>query len=714
MTARTTPHPVHQHRTRRTAISGLALALAVVLSLGALGTMIPPSAAAPAAADSECFGKAATIVGTPGDDRIRGTNGDDVIVAGRGDDRINGRGGDDLICGRSGDDRIRGGGGDDRVRGWRGEDSVKGGPGDDRLLGGLHDDTLRGNGGDDLLDGGAAEDDCDGGAGANTLVRCEVTQNTAPTDLTLAPSTVAENRPVGTTVGTLTAVDPDAGRQPHLHPGRRHRLGRQRRVHHRGLDAAHRGVSRLRDHPDQVGAGEGHRLRRPVLREGAHDHGDRRGRPAGRGRRHHDGGRGRAATAIDVLANDTDTDGGPKNVASVTQPTNGTVVITGGGTGLTYAPDANYCNTPTPPFDTFDYTLNGGDVGAVAVTVTCVNDLAVANDDAATVAEDSTNNVITVLANDSDAEGDPFSVTAVTQPANGAVTFTPTNVSYTPNANYCNTPTPPFDTFTYTITGADTATVSVTVTCANDGPVAVDDTKAATEDIPLTFPAGDLTANDTDPDVGDTLTVTAVNNPTGGTVNLAAGSVTFTPTANLCLPTPAGFDYTVSDGTATDTGHVTVNVACVNDPAVAVDDTKTVNEDASSTGFLVLTNDTDVEGDPFSIVSVTDPANGSVTFNATSVAYTPDPDYCNTPSSPPDTFDYTITGGDSATVSVTVTCVNDAPVVDLGQRRGRHRLGLDVQRDRPAHRHRCADRAQRDGHRRRRREHRVGQRRADQ
>ena len=43
------------------------------------------------------------------------------------------------------------------------------------------------------------------------------------------------------------------------------------------------------------------------------------------------------ATAIDVLANDTDIDGGPMSVDSVTQPANGTVVITGGGTGLTYA-----------------------------------------------------------------------------------------------------------------------------------------------------------------------------------------------------------------------------------------------------------------------------------------------------------------------------------------------------------------------------------------
>ena len=68
-----------------------------------------------------------------------------------------------------------------------------------------------------------------------------------------------------------------------------------------------------------------------------------------------------AATAIDVLANDIDADGGPISIASATQPANGTVVVTGGGTGLTYQPDANYCNTQVlgPP-DTFTYTLTAG------------------------------------------------------------------------------------------------------------------------------------------------------------------------------------------------------------------------------------------------------------------------------------------------------------------------------------------------------------------
>ena len=93
-----------------------------------------------------------------------------------------------------------------------------------------------------------------------------------------------------------------------------------------------------------------------------------------------------AASAIDVLANDTDIDGGAKSITSVTQPANGTVAITGGGTGLTYKPNANYCATVP---DTFTYTLNGGSAATVSVTVTCVDDAPVAVDDTYTTSEDT-------------------------------------------------------------------------------------------------------------------------------------------------------------------------------------------------------------------------------------------------------------------------------------------------------------------------------------
>src|SRR5690606_37775787 len=114
-----------------------------------------------------------------------------------------------------------------------------------------------------------------------------------------------------------------------------------------------------------------------------------------------------AATAVDVLANDTDVDGGAISIQTVTQPTNGTEVITGGGTGLTYQPDVDYCNDGSPR-DTFPYPrLPCGSTATFSIPVTCVDDAPVAVADAATVGEDSGANAIDVLANDTDLDGGP-------------------------------------------------------------------------------------------------------------------------------------------------------------------------------------------------------------------------------------------------------------------------------------------------------------------
>lgn len=76
---------------------------------------------------------------------------------------------------------------------------------------------------------------------------------------------------------------------------------------------------------------------------------------------------------FDPLANDTDTDGGPKSIASITQPANGTATIDVAGTHVVYTPASGYCNDPTPPFaDTFTYTLApGGSTANIDVYVRC-------------------------------------------------------------------------------------------------------------------------------------------------------------------------------------------------------------------------------------------------------------------------------------------------------------------------------------------------------
>ena len=116
--------------------------------------------------------------------------------------------------------------------------------------------------------------------------------------------------------------------------------------------------------------------------------------------------------------------------------------------------------------------------------------------------------LIFVLTNDTDVDGGPIAVSSVTQPANGTVSNNGTDVSYTPNANYCNNPpgTSP-DTFTYTLTpGGSTATVSVTVTCAADPPDVTTSggALAYTENDPATPIDPGLTV--TDPDAGAMIT----------------------------------------------------------------------------------------------------------------------------------------------------------------------------------------------------------------
>ena len=72
-----------------------------------------------------------------------------------------------------------------------------------------------------------------------------------------------------------------------------------------------------------------------------------------------------AAVNIAVLANDTDVDGDLLSVTAVTQAANGTVSITGGGTGVNYKPKSGFTGT-----DTFSYTVSDGHGGTATATVT--------------------------------------------------------------------------------------------------------------------------------------------------------------------------------------------------------------------------------------------------------------------------------------------------------------------------------------------------------
>ncbi|WP_433789948.1 calcium-binding protein [Actinoplanes sp. CA-252034] len=109
-------------------------------------------------------GKACTVVGTVGNDRLFGTHGYDVICGLGGNDVIKGGGGRDVVDGGPGDDDLDGENGADTVIGGAGNDRVKGGAGNDQAKGGDDTDIVDGGTGTDLVDGGPGDDTVGGGA----------------------------------------------------------------------------------------------------------------------------------------------------------------------------------------------------------------------------------------------------------------------------------------------------------------------------------------------------------------------------------------------------------------------------------------------------------------------------------------------------------------------------------------------------------------------
>ena len=375
------------------------------------------------------------------------------------------------------------------------------------------------------------------------------------------------------------------------------------------------------------------------------------------------------ATGIDVLANDSDPDGGPRSVIATTNAAHGAVAITGGGARLTYRPRANYCNDPPgTSLETFTYTLNGGSTATVTVSVGCVDDDPEAGDLTTTVAENSGANEIDVLGNAVfDPDGGPKSIIATTNGTHGTVQITGggAGLSYTPDADYCNDPpgTSP-EMFPYTLNGGSTATVTVYVSCADVAPTAVDDAATVAEDSGTT--PIDVLANDTDPD-GGPKSIIGYNDGAHGTVAITGGGagLSYTPDPNYCNDPPGTsletFTYILNGGS---TATVTVTVTCVEDDPTAADDAAIVAEDSGPTPIDVLANDTDPDGDPNPITATMDGAHGTVaiTGSGAGLSYAPDLNYCNAPPGTSlDTFTYTLSGGSTATVTVKVTCVEDEP-----------------------------------------------------
>lgn len=350
----------------------------------------------------------------------------------------------------------------------------------------------------------------------------------------------------------------------------------------------------------------------------------------------------------------------------------------------TYADNGSYTVEVTvaeaggSPSDEESFTVNVANVAPTAV-----------DDDPAAVAEGGTV-TLNVLANDTDPGDDALSVTSNSNGQNGTVNCAPNgSCAYTPGD-------PDFfgaDSFTYTVSdddgGSDDGKVNVEVYEVNDAPVGANDTKSTPENTPLVFPASDLVNNDDEGaanENGQTLTVTEVDNPVNGTVDLSNGQITFTPDADY--NGPASFKYTVCDDGTTNgapdpkcevlTATVNVTVSPVNSRPDASNSADSMDEDAApiTIDFASLvsdkeTSDANLTYDIGSVPAAQGTLAGTGStrafdsadnFNGTvEISYTVtdrgDPDGCSAPApcDAPKT-------SEQKKVTVTVNPINDAPV----------------------------------------------------
>ena len=209
----------------------------------------------------------------------------------------------------------------------------------------------------------------------------------------------------------------------------------------------------------------------------------------------------------------------------------------------------------------------------------------------------------------------------------------------------------------------------------DEAATAVDDVYSVDEESVLTVSvANGLLDNDVDADEDpvDASDVTAVlvTDVDQGDLTLSDdGSFTYTPDDTDASYTDS-FTYKLTDGTLeSNEATVTITVSAVvagNAAPVAVNDEYQINEDNQLTADAdagVLDNDADAEDDPLTAVVAASPLHGSLSLAGDgSFIYIPNSNFSGT-----DSFTYTANDGEldssQATVTITVSAVNDAPTV---------------------------------------------------
>ena len=363
------------------------------------------------------------------------------------------------------------------------------------------------------------------------------------------------------------------------------------------------------------------------------------------------------SVSIDVLANDSDPEGDTLTIAAVSNPANGTAAIS--ASSVLYTPASGFSGS-----DSFSYTINDGNgheaTATVNITITATSPTPPPSGDI----------LLTLSWSHSAPETlDGFKVYTGSTPDGATnevadIAMTDLPVPASPSADFLSQTdlglntgdTVCFRTRAYNaigLSGYSTAACTTIDTTSQGGvnlaPTAASDTAATSTEQAINI---NVLANDSDPE-GDTLTITAVSNPSNGAASNSGTSVQYTPASGFSGTD--GFSYTISDGNGHEaTGQVSITVASVNQaPTAANDNVSTMQDQAVS--IDVLANDSDPEGDTLTITTISNPGNGIVSNSGSSLQYTPASNFSGL-----DSFSYTISDGNGHTVSANVSVTVEA------------------------------------------------------
>jgi hypothetical protein len=343
---------------------------------------------------------------------------------------------------------------------------------------------------------------------------------------------------------------------------------------------------------------------------------------------------------------------------------------------VTFTPAANVCS---PTDGSFTYTTNDGSTtsppATVTVTITCVNDVPTATSLTVSTPED-TAIVVTLAGSDVEtceltfvagaATNGSLSATTDAACVPGAPNTDTAAVTFTPAANVCS---PADGSFTYTTNdGSATsppATVTVTITCVNDIPVADAKVVATNRNAPviITLSGSDVetceiifaTANVTNGSLGPVTDAACLP----GAPNTDSATVTFTPALDVCTPTQGSFTYTTDDGAATSTSAtVTININCpptadAKAETTTIDTPVVITLSGSDLETCELTFATaNVTNGSLSVLTDNPCTSGNPNTDSATITFTPTTGVCSPMQG---SFTYTVDDGLVASLPATVT-----------------------------------------------------------